>query len=657
MYTPKPYLLLLGFIYTTYIFGHTINNQWYFGNNAALNFNSGSPVSIPGNAMVSVEGCASVSDSSGNLLFYTNGLQVWNANNQVMPNGNGLLAGPNTSSVNGAVIVPQPYTPNIYYIFTTDELSGPSGLRYSIVDMNLNGGLGDVTAQKNILLYTPSSEKICVAPSADGCSLWVITHGTNNNRFSVFNITANGLNANPVVSNVGSVSQAMGQMKVSPQYNKIAMANFEDLNVELYDFNNSTGIVSNPIQITTFQEPYGIEFSPDGSRLYYTLEMAGALVQLTLTNPTQAAISASAFLIAVTPAINQQMGGLQLAPDNKIYASIVSEQYVAVINQPNLPGNACNYVENGVILNTGSCLINLPAQVVKIEPGLFQLADGIKYTDTCVTSIISISLTGTNLNFNSVQWNFGDVNSGAANVSTDITPVHQFSSPGTYTITAIVQYSCFFDTLTTNINISSCDTAAVICTALIEYSDSCLENGTNFSLTTSQPVISVQWLFGDAASANNTSVLLSPQHVFSSTGLFTVQASVTMPCGVVTDTLQILIDSCTTQINPDTTDTIEPIDTIVPICNAFFIPNAFTPNNDGLNDVFKILSNCNITLFDLSIYNRWGECVFKSFNENVGWDGTYQSQPCPPSVFVYYLKLAINGGEIETRKGSITLIR
>lgn len=601
--------------------------------------------------MVTVEGCASVSDSSGNLLFYTNGLQVWNANNQVMPNGNGLLAGPNTSSVNGAVIVPQPYTTSIYYIFTTDELSGPSGLRYSIVDMSLNGGLGDVTAQKNVLLYSPSSEKICVAPSQDGCSLWIITHGTNNNQFRVFNLSANGLNTTPIVSSTGSVSGAMGQIKVSPQYNKIAMANFENLNIELFDFDNSTGVVSNPIQITTVQEPYGVEFSPNGNRLYYTLESAGALVQLTLTNPSQAAIASSAVLIGITTSINQQVGGLQLGPDNKIYLSIVSEPYVAVINQPNAAGNLCNYVETGVILNSGTCLINLPSPVVKIDPTTLNLADGIKYTDTCITSIINFSLTGTNFSINSVLWNFGDVNSGSSNTSTDLSPIHQFSSVGSYNVTAIIEYNCFTDTLVTTIPISACDTPVVICAATITYSDSCIENGTNFTLITSQQPISVLWNFGDINSSNNNSTLLSPQHLFTNTGQYSVLVDVTMPCGVASDTLLIQIDSCSNIVPP--VDTTENTDT----CNAFFMPNAFTPNGDGINDVLTLLSNCNITLFEISIYNRWGEIVYKSYNPNTGWDGTFRSQPCPPGTYVYYLKLAINNGNTETRKGSITLIK
>src|ERR1017187_4926253 len=70
-------------------------NNWYFGVNAAITFNSGSPIAIFGSALFQSAGgtSATVSDSAGNLLFYSNGMQVWNKSNLVMPNGSGILGG------------------------------------------------------------------------------------------------------------------------------------------------------------------------------------------------------------------------------------------------------------------------------------------------------------------------------------------------------------------------------------------------------------------------------------------------------------------------------------------------------------------------------------------------------------------------------------
>lgn len=113
---------------------------------AGLDFNSGSPVVINDSQMITYEGCSTISNENGKLLFYTDGYRVWNKNHQMMPNGTDLLG--HSSSTQSGIIIPKPNTPGIYYIFTVPELAGPDGLRYSEVDMSLNGGLGDITSKK-----------------------------------------------------------------------------------------------------------------------------------------------------------------------------------------------------------------------------------------------------------------------------------------------------------------------------------------------------------------------------------------------------------------------------------------------------------------------------------------------------------------------------
>src|ERR1700722_3230078 len=101
----------------------------YFGDSAALNFSSGSPVLVTGSNMNVWEGCATISDASGNLLFYTDGVSVWNKNNIVMPNGTGLFGG--WSSTQAALIIPKPDSANIFYIFTIEGEGYPEGMNYS----------------------------------------------------------------------------------------------------------------------------------------------------------------------------------------------------------------------------------------------------------------------------------------------------------------------------------------------------------------------------------------------------------------------------------------------------------------------------------------------------------------------------------------------
>lgn len=97
-------------------------NNWFFGGNAGLSFETGSPVPIAGGQLNTEEGCTSISTSDGDLLFYSNGVYVYNKNNQQMPNGYGLHG--DQSSTQSGIIVPKPGDPNIYYIFTVEDQNG-----------------------------------------------------------------------------------------------------------------------------------------------------------------------------------------------------------------------------------------------------------------------------------------------------------------------------------------------------------------------------------------------------------------------------------------------------------------------------------------------------------------------------------------------------
>jgi hypothetical protein len=166
----KHVILLTMLIVCNNSFAQKQNNEWRFGNAGAIDFNTQPPTFVAGCPISTIEGSASVADRiTGALLFYTNGGKVWNANNQVMPNGTGLSGGTALlSSTTAAVIVPKPGSCNLYYIVTVDEIGSNNGVRYSVVDMTLNGGLGDIVAgQKNIFLYQTDKEKLEVVPASD----------------------------------------------------------------------------------------------------------------------------------------------------------------------------------------------------------------------------------------------------------------------------------------------------------------------------------------------------------------------------------------------------------------------------------------------------------------------------------------------------------
>jgi len=105
------------------------------------------------------------------------------------------------------------------------------------------------------------------------------------------------------------------------------------------------------------------------------------------------------------------------------------------------------------------------------------------------------------------------------------------------------------------------------------------------------------------------------------------------------------------------TDTVE-VRVLSLVCGppSIFIPNTFTPNADGKNEKLYV-RGLNLTKVHLAIYNRWGQRVFETFNQNEGWDGTFKEMKVDPDVFVYYLEATCEGGEEYFEKGNITVIR
>lgn len=326
-------------------------DNWFFGTYAGLDFNSGSPV-VASSPMTTSEGTASISDASGNLLFYTNGVDVYDSTHTIMANGTNLKG--DVSTTQSAMIVPSPANTNQYYIFTAAADGGPNGFCYSIVDMTLNSGSGDVTATKNVPLTDSISEKIAAIKIPTSNEYWIVIHKWGTNQFFAYKLTSAGVQA-PVITNVGTVhgtttfQNTYGQMKFNMCGDKLALALGYMDQAEIYDFNMSTGVVSNPIILPMPDHVYGIEFSKNADYLYVTCyDPTVALAQFDVSSGVEATIQASMSNISAT----DDLYGLQLGPDEKIYVSrSFSSTYLGVINSPELDGFACNYVDNAVDLD------------------------------------------------------------------------------------------------------------------------------------------------------------------------------------------------------------------------------------------------------------------------------------------------------------------
>jgi gliding motility-associated-like protein len=91
--------------------------------------------------------------------------------------------------------------------------------------------------------------------------------------------------------------------------------------------------------------------------------------------------------------------------------------------------------------------------------------------------------------------------------------------------------------------------------------------------------------------------------------------------------------------------------------NAVFVPNLFTPNANGRNDVLKVLGPGVDNVLSLRIYDRWGKMLFESNDIQHGWDGTYEGQLLQPGVYIYYVEVRCINGQITVKKGDVTLLR
>ena len=736
-------------------------NNWNFGDSAAVSFNNDVLTYVNGSRMYSSEGCATISDACGNLLFYTNGEVIYNKANLVMQNGADGFSG-HQSSTQSSIIIPKPETPNIYYVFTNDarERELINGVCYSIVDMTLDGGLGGVlAAEKNTLLLKPSSEKLTAVKHANGVDVWVVIHRYYSNQFYSYLVTKNGIQP-PVITGVGSVhddqgsafnANSVGFMKLSPDGSKIALTLFEEDRAELFDFNNGTGVVSNPVNLVIGKpKTFGVAWSPNSEKLYINSEYD--IYQFDVT-----AADVPASKVNVFSDIDRQLRGMQLAYDGKIYVSRFSHNRIDVINNPNLKGVACDVQKNAFALAddfTKACFPNFIQSYFDEKQKPQIIVD--KY---CTDSILNFKLNSY-IGVDSTRWNFGDPASGFDNSSGLNEPQHIFQSTGFYNITLLVYKNCpqpivvrtqieiadepqielgndtaicAGDSLilgkldnTVSFKWSTGVTTGLITAKLpdvyfVEVSNVCGTKYDTIDIALKYaPTVDV---LGDTVMCVNESQVLVAKHTDGesfqwSSGPFNqdtflninsggkYRVDVTNDCGTAADSITIIPISlpvvnlpgdtiiCTkfnmllkaetpfAKYQWSTGDTLQSITvssagvynvnvtkcgvTVTDSIDIFswekiqnFTPNAFSPNQDFINDSFApvisfIRSDTN---YRFVVFDRWGMKLLDTEDPTFKWDGTYNGKPAPHGMYLYIVEYRGCNEKKSRQKGSFLLIR
>ncbi len=668
-------------------------NTWYFGYRAGIDFSSGIPVPLLDSQIDAYEGCASVSDAQGNLLFYTNGGgasldlmlvngvrngYIWNRNHEVMYDM-GETEGGGYSSGQSALILPVIGSDHEYYVFTMDQqaslnsAAGNRGLRYFIVDMNLNGGLGGVTAA-NQPIFAPAAECLTVVRHANGTDYWLVAIDQNTKDFVVVPVTAAGVQT-PFLQNRQSSSSINIVMKASPN------GQFLFCNYQLYRFDPANGNISFFSDLFE-SNSYSFSFSPTSQYLYtMTSDFGDSLARFDITVPD---VLGSKKVIANLGLAFP--GGMQIGPDGNIYMIDLGEDQAmfetVAISQIECPDSE-NPTFNRAIFEFESepgigsffGLPNFPDFLFDTPPTMVK-NDTVKI---CAgdTVVLATDFVGENY-----LWS-----------NAETLPSITVFNTGTYSVS--ITNSCgreiaiqHFSVVLKSSNPTEGPTIEVLkckgATATLEA-----EAGANI----------YQWSTGETASSisvgqtgayqvtvtDECSVLVQTFNVSDQAAptvefIFPSQAT---PCIGDTFQLEALAIGATSFLwsNGDTSASIRAaageVYSVIAAnecgentatfevpggdCCLVYIPNVFSPNGDGLNDSFApFFGDCELLDYQLQVFSRWGAVLFDSQTPDIGWDGSFKGKAMQPDVFAFQLQYTVRTPEGTTeivKSGDVLILQ
>lgn len=678
------------------------NSVWKFGGGAGFNFNS---LTATTSAMAAPECAQSVADAAGNLRFYTDGNRIWDRNNNPMPAANPIFPAPlvnvTQSTVQGALIVPFVNDNNRYYVFSlsAQELANNEGgkLYYSVVDMSLNSGLGDIVpGTAHVLIDTGFSEHMISVPACGG--IWLVLHARTSAAFKAYKIDANGLNTAPVLSQTGVQGYVgpgnagnpgyqgnnfynVGQLAVSPDFSQLAAAYFKGNFVELYRFDNNTGAISARGVVDSANDAYGfygVSFSPDSKKLYASNCAASiflkAFNQYNLALPNMAQIRASRFFLGTC---NASLSQLQLAPNGKIYFNGNYISKLGTIDNPNLSGAACGWNPQSTNLlngtNVNSALQNTIMKPVMLSGDTFSVA----WKDTLICRNDQATLTA---RAGGADYRWNDGITGAQRT---------INAAGVYWVYYTKNCTIYIDTLKVRLKSGSVQLGAdtSVCGSYLLYPEfdgvpssfrwhdgsstpaylvtdqgtvriDAMINGCPVSDTVHINLLTLYADIGDDTSfcagtpidlsfevnpPPNTSILWSTGSTGKSIRVNapgTYEVVLSHPqCGTFADRVTVSEYYCDCEVA---------------------VPTAFSPNNDGKNDFFGVIrsENCPVNGYILRIFNRWGQLVFESYEADKQWDGNFEGAPAAQDVYFYYIQLNKGSGEHRfQKKGDLMLLR
>ncbi len=553
-------------------------NYWFFGDSVGLNFNTHPPTVLTGIPMSTYEASAIVSDADGNLLFYSNGEYVWDKNHQLMPAVNPAMGGnklKGSESATHILAIPLPSNTNVYYLFYPETfdlvINTPADtlrkMYYSVIDMTLNGGLGDIS-DKDHLLFEKTTEKVAATRHCNGEDWWVVTAESGSNRYLIWSLTNTGLSSSPLVSSIGAINRSHGAgkggvLKFSPDATKLLKIGAAritlnqpwtlDCYVELLSFDNATGAIYNPILVLdSVRRIYGGEFSPDNTKLYfnYWTPIKDSLYQydLCVYHPDSIRSSRTPIDLAAS-----NTGQLQIGPDGKIYLSSTFRDFISIIHKPNEKGIACQYEKQAITFPSGESLLGIPTFPASYyAPGKpYLTTTGSRCAPLCRDSVQQYYVTGSCVSGAQYEWSATD---GTVVQQAQDTAWVRWQQAGVQEVRVRKVWACGDRSDTLRVEVKSCgpcvpvevQVAATTC-------DPALAGVDTVQLMTVQGC--------DSLVVTTTTLLPSIQTVLSATtcdpalaGVDTLHLSTTYGCDSLVITTTTLLPSVQMELNATTCD-------------------------------------------------------------------------------------------------------
>lgn len=722
-------ILLLLCLLTSYAIAQGENNHWFYGKGQHINFNN-NPVSHNYTANITGSQNVTQSDAQGNLLFYSNGCTVWDRNGNPMPNGFDLGNSGNNINTDycdfnynltnwnhfhwqATQILPDPGNKDQYYIinagfWNNNGANANDTIYYSLVDMRLNGGLGDIVpGKKNQTITVQGFSAWSTTITFGNCNnYWLLLMGYSGNSLAnrvilAYELNENGFSLTPAISIQPSTSvfnNGYGKMKFHHDEPVLYIHNNANNTVSdtasllRAEFDRNTGLVSNYESIIDSNWFIDFELSASGQYLYTTNAYYNNFYQYDLSlYPDIAAIRASRVNIySHTPSQYYWYHQLRLGPDDKIYVlrdTVLCPSphgicfTVGRIESPDVQGTACNFQPDVFIFPTdtfgahnfgnkvlarrpprdtarvaGSPItIDIPCSgdtlvLTSPRPGMefYKWSDGTTgnqitvmqtgrywvqsfsddckiYIDTFIvrplqsifgnredTTICAgetVALDATLPGNNSYLWSNGSTN-----------PQITVSNAGLYTVTVTAAHCVITDSIRVAVLTPYFD--------ILQSDTSICQGARLFLQAESNMGATIRW--NNNTTGNETEVKSAGKYL----------AYTENRCGRQADSLWVDITDCS----------CKPVS-----------PSAFTPNNDGKNDIFLPLlnKNCEARHYELMIYNRYGQLVFTTNDPNTGWNGSHAGKPADLGVYYYIIKVTDRYGKSlpDVFKGEVTLIR